>query len=92
MAESLLRDPGTRVGLPNFGPLSFRLLQALEPLIERFEPCVWWKLRNLAGFVLCHVSSLCVAPLAKLRARLGTRNMAESDTAKAPPLYEPGSR
>ena len=34
----------------------------IEPLIERFEPCVWWKLRNLADFVLCHASPLCVAP------------------------------
>jgi hypothetical protein len=87
MAEGLLRDPGPRARLLHSGPFRFRLLQAIEPLIERFEPCVWWKLRNLFGFVLCHASLLCVAP-AEIQRPGGTRNMAESDTAKARTLYE----
>ena len=32
----------------------------------------------------------CASPLLKSKGQAGTRNMAESDTAKAPPLYEPG--
>src|SRR5215208_522088 len=62
MPEELLPEPIARVRLRSCGPLRFRLLKAPEPLIERFEPCVWWKLRNLVGFVLCHASPLCVAP------------------------------
>ena len=62
MTEELLPEPVARVRLPLSGPLRFRLLQTVEPLIERFEPCVWWKLRDLPGFVLCHASPLCVAP------------------------------
>jgi hypothetical protein len=89
MTEGLLRNPGRRVGLVDFGPLRFRLLQTLEPLIERFKPCVWWKLRNLDFFVLCHVSSLCVAPFED-QGLLGTKNMAANEPAKARPLYEPG--
>ena len=42
-----------------------RLLQPVEPLIERFEPCVWWKLRDLVGVVLCHVSP-CASPPPKI--------------------------
>ena len=60
MTEDQLARPVVR--LPGAGPLRFRLLQTVEPLIERFEPCIWWKLRDLAGFVLCHASPLCVAP------------------------------
>ena len=62
MPKKLLPEPSVRILHLHMGPLRFRLLQALEPPIERFEPCVWWKLRNLAGFVLCHASPLCVAP------------------------------
>src|SRR6476619_6329509 len=62
MPEELLPEPVARVRLSPLGPLRFRLLQTIEPLIERFEPCVWWKLRNLVGFVLSHASPLCVAP------------------------------
>jgi hypothetical protein len=62
MAEELLPEPIARVWLRPSSPLGLRLLQAIEPLIERFEPRVWWKLRNLAVFVLSHASSLCVAP------------------------------
>ena len=91
MTESCCAIRIARARLPHFGPLRFRLLQTVEPLIEQFEPCVWWKLRNLAGFVLCHASPLCVAP-AEILGPDGTRNMAEIDTAKAPPLYERGRR
>src|SRR3954463_9330577 len=52
LAEELLPELIARIGLRSFGPLGSRLLQPVEPLIERFEPCVWWKLRNLVGFVL----------------------------------------
>ena len=62
MPKELLPKPVARVRLSPVGPLRFRLLQTLEPPIERFEPCVWWKLRDLVGFVLCHASPLCVAP------------------------------
>ena len=62
MPKELLPEPSVRILHLHMGPLRFRLLQTLEPLIERFEPCVWWKLRNLAGLVLCHASPLCVAP------------------------------
>ncbi len=62
LTEELLPELIARIRLHPRGPLRFRLLQAIEPLIEQFEPCVWWKLRNLAGFVLCHASPLCVAP------------------------------
>ena len=59
----MLPEPIARIGLRSSpAPLRFRLLQPVEPLIERFEPRVWWKLRNLAGLVLCHASPLCVAP------------------------------
>jgi hypothetical protein len=91
MTESLLRDPGPRARLTNSGPFRFRLLQTLEPLIERSEPRVWWKLRDLVGFVLCHASP-CASPLKEFKGQAGTRNMAESDTAKARPLYEGGWR
>jgi hypothetical protein len=85
MTEELLPKPVTRVRLRSCGPLRLRLLQALEPLFERFEPCVWWKLRNLGVFVLCHVSPLCVAPAGKREADKA-RNMAVNGPAKAPPL------
>ena len=62
MPKELLPEPSVRILHLHMGPLRFRLLQTLEPLIERFEPRVWWKLRNLAVFVLCHASPLCVAP------------------------------
>src|SRR5690242_9335011 len=61
MTEELLPEPVARVRLRPCGPLGFRLLQTLEPLVERFEPGIWWKLRDLAGIVLCHVTPLCVA-------------------------------
>jgi hypothetical protein len=77
------------IGLALRRPLRLRLLQAVDPLIERFEPRVWWKLRDLVGFVLGHVSPLCVAPAENHWGRARTKNMAESGTAKAPPLYEP---
>ena len=79
----------TGIRLPFGRPLGFRLLQAVEPLIEQFEPCVWWKLWDLAAIVFSHVSPLCVAPAENSWGQPGTKNMAESDTAKAPPLYEP---
>jgi hypothetical protein len=34
----------------------------------------------------------CASPPLKSKAQTGTRNMAESDTAKAPTLYERGRR
>jgi hypothetical protein len=80
------------IRLPFRGPFGLRLLQPVEPLIERFEPRVWWKLRDLVGIVLSHVSPLCVAPAETLGGQARTRNMAESGTAKAPPLYERGWR
>ena len=52
----------TGIRLALGGPLRLRLLQPVEPLIERFEPRVWWKLRDLVDLVLSHVSPLCVAP------------------------------
>ena len=90
LPEELLPEPRRRVRLRSLGPLRFRLLQTLEPLIERFEPRVWWKLRDLAGFVLCHASPLCVAPAGNGAGK--ARNMAVNDPAKAPPLYEPDRR
>ncbi len=47
MTEGLLRDPVSRVCLRRSGPLGLRLLQFVEPLIERFEPCVGWKLSTV---------------------------------------------
>ena len=92
MTEELLPEPIARVRLSPAGPLRFRLLQTVEPLIERFEPGVWRKLRDLVGFVLGHVSPLCVAPAENHWGRARTRNMAESGTAKARLLYEPEFR
>ena len=78
------------IRLPLGGPFRFRLLHPVEPLIEQFQPCVWWKLRDLVDLVLSHASPLCVAPQQFTAGQPGTRNMAESDTAKARPLYERG--
>jgi len=72
MPEELLPELVTLIRLSSLSPLRFRLLQTIEPLIERFEPCVWWKLRNLVGFVLCHASSLCVAP-AEIKGQSGAK-------------------
>src|SRR5436190_7154355 len=88
LTEKLLPKLVAGVRLHLAGPLRFRLLQSVEPLIERFEPCVWWKLRDLAGFVFFHASPLLLARGRNPGAGLGTRNMAESVPAKAPPLYE----
>ena len=90
MTEGLLRDPGPRARLRHSGPLCLRLLQTVEPLIERFEPRVWWKLRDLVGFVLCHASP-CASPLLE-NGPGKARNMAVNDPAKAPLLYEGGWR
>src|SRR5215208_611238 len=47
MTEELLPELVARVRLRSAGPLGFRLLQTIEPQVQRFEPRVWWKLRNL---------------------------------------------
>ena len=88
MTEELLPQARIRVGLLRRGPLGLYLLQTLQPLVERLEPRIWWKLRNLVGFVLSHASPLCVAPARTYGGQARDENMAESDTAKAPPLYE----
>jgi hypothetical protein len=88
MAQQELADPCVRIALSLRVFPRFLLLQSVEPLIERFQPRVGWKLRDLAGFVLSHVSPLCVAPARKSQGQARTRNMAESKTAKARTLYE----
>ena len=62
VTEHQLPDPIGRIWLYLVDPLGFRLLQPVEPLIERFEPCVWWKSWVLPGLVRRHDLSLCVAP------------------------------
>jgi hypothetical protein len=62
MAYDLLPDPVGGIRLLEAGPLGFDPLRSLEPLIERIEPCVWWKLRGPFGLFLRHASLLCVAP------------------------------
>ena len=88
LAQDQLAGPIVGIRLPLGGPLRFRLLHPVEPLIERFEPCVWWKLRDLVGLVLCHASPLCVAPAEIHGARQGRGTWRKASTAKAPTLYE----
>ena len=88
LTQDQLACPDAWIGLALRSPPRFRLLQAVEPLVELSQTRVWWKLRDLVSFVLSHASPLCVAPAETHGARQGTRNMAESDTAKARTLYE----
>ena len=61
MPKKLLPEPSARIGLLHMGPLRFRLLQTVEPLIERFEPCVCGSF-GTSPFRPLPCISLCVAP------------------------------
>ena len=63
-------------------------LHPLEPLFERIEPCIGWKLWVCSVSSVAMSSSLCVAP-AWIGVRARARNMAAIEPAKARPLYEP---
>src|SRR5207237_1604777 len=90
MAQYELPGLVARIGLALRSPLRLRLLQAIEPLIERFEPCVWWKLRNLVGFVLCHASPLCVAPAESHRVRQGRGTWRKATPPRRGPFMNRG--
>src|SRR5260221_2689433 len=61
VAQDQLSRLIARIRLRFCRPFRLLLPQSVEPLIERTQPRIWWKLRDLAVLVLCHVSSLCVA-------------------------------
>jgi hypothetical protein len=73
----------------SLGSFGFRLLQTLEPLIERsaVRPL---EASELVGFILCH-ASLCVALSISTGAARDEKH-GGNDTAKARLLYERGWR
>ena len=62
MAEHQLPDPGGRIRLRPAGPFGFDPLRAFDPLLERINACIRWKLWVLPGLVRRHDLPLCAAP------------------------------
>ena len=90
MTEHQLPDPSGRIWLLPCRSASLPPAAAGRAArSSEFEPCVWWKLRILPGLVLAMVF-----PYASPRHDQGVlrraRNMAATEAAKAPPLYEGG--
>ena len=91
MPKKLLPEPSARIGLSAHGSRFASACCKRSSRSSSDSSRASGELRNLAvSSSAMHLP--CASPPVKSKGQTGTRNMAESDTAKAPTLYEWGRR